>query len=189
MRLTFIIVVICVLLSACVTRTVSVSEAVVSTSVDDSSQQRRQEQRIKKRISKPQIRESSLYFDNSQATLSLRAMVIPASQESQLHLGDVGLKEPEREMVSSYQILIQTRNKPGVTIGSIALRSPSLSFSLPMSSINSTGGISFYVDIVDEQAARINSGENSLLVFSYQGRTISAVIVQHQLSNIIESAK
>lgn len=187
MRLTSIFVVICALLSACVTRTVSVSKPVVTTSVDDSSRQRRQQQRITKRIEKPQIRESSLYFDNSQATLSLRAMIIPPAPDHRSSSGDVVFDEANREIVSSYQILIQSRNSSGLVIESVALRSPSQSFSLPTNSINSAGGTSFYVNLAGEQAASINSDENSLLVFSYQGRTISAVIVQHQLSNIIES--
>jgi len=189
MRHILIIFVICASLSACVTRRVNVSEPFVSTSVEDSLQQRRQQQRIKKRLSKPHMRESNLYFDDSQATLSLRVMVAPASDDNQRHGGDSALKETAREVVSSYQILIQSRNHPDLMIESIALKSSSQSFFLPVSSINSAEGISFYVDIVGEQAAKINSNENYLLAFSYQGRTISAVIVQHQLSNIIESLR
>ena len=187
MRYILIIFVICVSLSACVTRTVGVSEPFVSTSVEDSLQQRRQTQRINKRFSKPQMRESSLYFDKGQATLSLRAMVISAYPSSRLDVGELELKEAGREVVASYQILIQSRNNADLMIETIALKSSSHSFLLPMSSINTVEGISFYVDIVGEQAEKINSDENYLLVFSYRRRSISAVIIQHQLSNVIES--
>ncbi|GAB1264723.1 hypothetical protein NBRC116493_04500 [Aurantivibrio infirmus] len=180
MRNIFLIIVICSSLSACVTRTVFVSEPVISTSVEESPQQRRQEEWIKKNVEKPQYRESALFFDSRKATLSLRAAVLPASRGAVNDGASLS-----RERVISYQILIQTEETERVE--SIILRTPSKSFPLEAKRLVSPLGQNIYIELSGDDATEINPNEDALLVFMYKGKLVSAVIIEHQLSNVIES--